>query len=82
MRPLLATLAAFLGVPILGAVLGLIQLGWYHARVRSGGLSAQEVPFFGALLLRGMTVAFIAIAGIGIVVNLQHGTAPTVVPAR
>jgi hypothetical protein len=72
-RLILATIVAVLMVPISGALLGALQLAWYRARVRSGALAQDQVPFFGVLLLRGMMLVFALIALGTIVVNIKHG---------
>jgi hypothetical protein len=79
-RLVLATIAAVLMVPILGAVLGALQLAWYRSRVRRGSLQGDQVPFFGVLLLRGMMMVFALIALGAILVNLQRG--PEAPPAH
>jgi hypothetical protein len=68
-----ATLAAFLGLPIAGAVLGWLQLLYYRARVRAGKMKDEDIPFFGALLLRSLVV-LVAIVIIGaIIANIAAG---------
>ena len=75
-RLILATVIAALCVPVLGALLGAAQLAWYRARVRSGALPPDQVPFFGVLLLRGMMLVFALLALGTIVVNLLSGPEP------
>lgn len=70
MHPVVATVGAVLLVPVLGALLGALQLAYYRARVRAGRMKEDEIPFFGALLLRGMVAVFAVIALIGIAVNV------------
>jgi hypothetical protein len=54
----LATFAALFALPILGIMLGYIQLGWYRWRKTP----ADDVPFFGILMFRGMLVGMALIA--------------------
>lgn len=76
-RLILATIAAVVCVPVLGAALGALQLLYYRARVRVGKLAAEQVPFFGALLLRGMVLVFLLLAVGAILTNLAgHPASP------
>ncbi len=70
---ILASIATFLAVPVLGALLGLVQVAYYRSRVRAGTITADEVPFFGALLLRGMMVVMALGVCAAIAANLRHG---------
>ena len=54
----LATFAALFGLPLLGIILGFLQLGWYRWRKTP----ADDVPFFGILMFRGMLVGLAVIA--------------------
>ena len=54
----IATFAALFALPILGIILGYIQLGWYRWRKTP----ADDVPFFGILMFRGMLVGMALIA--------------------
>jgi ABC-type xylose transport system permease subunit len=54
----LATFAALFALPLLGVVLGYLQLGWYRWRKTP----ADDVPFFGILMFRGMLVGMALIA--------------------
>jgi hypothetical protein len=65
----IATFAALFGLPILGIILGYIQLGWYRWRKTP----ADDVPFFGILMFRGMLVG-LAVIAIGAIVS--HVLAP------
>ena len=62
MALLLATAAAIFGLPLLGILVGLLQLGWYRLRKTP----EDDIPFFGFLVLRGMIagLALIAVAAI------------------
>ncbi len=62
MALLLATAAAIFGLPLLGILVGLLQLGWYRLRKTP----EDDIPFFGYLVLRGMIagLALIAVAAI------------------
>ena len=58
-----------LGPPILGLVFGLLQLMAYVLLNKMGQLSAEQIPFFPILWLRGMLVVVV----IGVVLAiLQH----------
>ena len=59
MRSLLWALALVPALIIVGALLGAVQLAWYRVRVRAGGMKSEDIPFFGALLLRGMVLAVV-----------------------
>ncbi len=48
----IATLAVLFGLPLLGILLGMIQLGWYRLRETP----ADDVPPFLILVFRGMLV--------------------------
>ena len=63
----LATFAALFGLPILGIILGYLQLGWYRLRKTP----ADDVPFFGILMFRGMLVGMALIA-IGAIASHLH----------
>jgi hypothetical protein len=58
MALLLATLAALFGLPLLGALLGWIQVGWYRLRKTP----PDDIPFFPFLVFRGMLVLLALIA--------------------
>ena len=58
MALVLATLAALFGLPLLGVLAGLLQLGWYRWRKTP----ADDVPFFPFLMFRGMLVGLALIA--------------------
>jgi hypothetical protein len=58
MGAILATLAAIIGMPLLGIVLGLVQLWWYRLRKTP----EDDIPFFLALVIRGMLVLLALIA--------------------
>jgi hypothetical protein len=73
MKLILGTIAAFLLVPICGILLGLVQLAWFRMRVRGGSCKAEDIPFFGALMLRGMLLTFVLLAVGGIYINLTQG---------
>jgi hypothetical protein len=85
MLPLiLATLAAFLGLPIGGALLAALQHAHYRRRVRAGTMAESEVPFFGALLLRSMMWLLILVVIGAVVANVVSGPAgqaPSAPPA-
>ena len=68
-----ATLAAFLGLPIAGAVLGGLQLLWFRFRVRTGKMKEEDIPFFGALLLRSMVVLIVLVIVGAIIANINAG---------
>ncbi len=55
---LIATTAAIFGLPLLGILVGLIQLGWYRLRKTP----EDDIPFFGILVLRGMILGLALIA--------------------
>ncbi len=63
---LLMTLAAVLGLPLLGALFGLLQLLVYRTLVAAGRLQSDAVPFFGILWLRGMIAGFVLVAVIAV----------------
>jgi hypothetical protein len=48
----LASVAAILGVPLCGALLGFLQLAWYRWRKTP----EDDIPFFLILVFRGMLV--------------------------
>ncbi len=81
-RLLLASIAAILCVPILGAALGLAQRAYFHARVARGAMKADEVPFFGVLLMRGMILVFCLIAAAAILSNIAGGVPGTGMPPK
>lgn len=64
--PLLALVLTILAVPVLGLVLALAQLAVYRLLVRLGRMNTEQIPFFGALLLRAMIAMFVlgALAGL------------------
>jgi hypothetical protein len=68
-----ATLAAFLGLPIIGAVLGGLQLVYYRFRVRAGKMKEEDIPFFGALLLRSMVFLIVLVIVGAIIANINAG---------
>jgi hypothetical protein len=72
-KVVIATVAAFLLVPVFGAVFGSVLLAWYRWRVRLGKMKAEDIPFFGVLLLRGMILTFALIAIAGIAANIHAG---------
>ena len=73
MSPLLALVGAFLLVPVCGVILGFVQLGYYRMRVRAGAFREADIPFFGALLMRGMISLLLVLLIGGILVNILHG---------
>jgi len=73
MSPLLALIGAFLLVPVCGVILGFVQLGYYRMRVRTGSCREADIPFFGALLMRGMISLLLLLLIGGILVNIAHG---------
>ena len=75
MRGILWTLALIPALLVVGIVLGAIQHAYYRARVRAGAIKDEDVPFFGALLLRGLAIAVAAIAAIAIASHVSSGTA-------
>ena len=68
-----ATLAAFLGLPIAGAVLGWLQMVYLRSRVRAGKMKEEDIPFFGALLLRSMIVLVVFVILGAIIANIASG---------
>lgn len=58
MALLLATLAALFGLPLLGILLGWVQLGWYRLRKTP----PDDIPFFPFLMFRGVLVGFALVA--------------------
>jgi hypothetical protein len=73
MSSLLALVGAFLLVPVCGVILGFVQLGYYRMRVRAGSFRETDIPFFGALLMRGMISLLLLLLIGGILVNITHG---------
>ena len=72
MSPLvLATLAALIGLPALGMFAGFVQLAWYRLR----RTPADDIPFFGFLVLRGMIVGLGVLVGLAILTNALSGPA-------
>ena len=63
---LIATAAAIFGLPILGILTGFAQLGWYRFRKTP----ADDIPFFGFLVLRGMIEGLAIIAVCAIISHL------------
>ena len=55
-----------LAPPVVGLVLGLIQLLVYVALVKAGSLPRERIPFFPILWLRGMLVVVVIGVGMGI----------------
>ncbi len=77
--PILALFLTILAVPVLGLVLALVQLAIYRLLVRWGRINAEQIPFFGALLLRGMVAVFVLGALSGLVLSsVQRGPTPTI----
>ncbi len=70
LKVIIATVVCFLAVPCLGALLGGVQLVFYRMRVRSGRMKSEDIPFFGALLLRGMIAVFALGAVFAVLANL------------
>ncbi len=70
---IIATICTFLAVPILGALLGLAQLGIYRALVRAGKMTTEQIPFFGALLFRGMMLVMALGVVAAIAANIAGG---------
>jgi hypothetical protein len=58
-----------LAPPILGLVFGLVQLLVYVVLVKTGRISAENIPFFPILWLRGMLL--VVVLGVVLAV-LQH----------
>lgn len=55
-----ASLALLALLPIVGGLLfALIQLGWYRLRVGIGRMRAEDIPFFGLLLFRGLILTVV-----------------------
>ncbi len=79
LRLIIASIAAVLCVPVLGAALGLAQSSYYRARVRRGAMPADQVPFFGVLLMRGMILVFCLIA-VGAIASTIAGGVPGTAP--
>ena len=63
---LLAVVAAVIGLPLFGALIGFVQLAVYRVLVRRGALPEDDVPFFGLLLMRGMVLGMVLIAGMAV----------------
>jgi hypothetical protein len=72
-KVVLATVLTFLAVPVIGALLGLVQLAVYRLRVRAGKMTADEIPFFGALLMRGMMIVVALGVIAAITANVRSG---------
>jgi hypothetical protein len=79
LTPLLALGLTILAVPVLGLALALVQLAVYRLLVRLGRMNAEQIPFFGALLLRGMIAVFVLGALTGLILSSgQRGPAAQV----
>lgn len=65
----LGFLLMVLAPPLLGLVFGLLQLLVYLVLARTGRISAENIPFFPILWLRGMLV--VVVLGVLLAV-LQH----------
>ena len=63
LRLVLATLGLILGPPLIGVLFGLIQLGVYRLLVRAKAITAEQVPMFPILFLRGMMILIAIVAG-------------------
>jgi hypothetical protein len=75
MRSILWALALVPALLVLGAVLGALQLAYYRVKVRAGRMKADDIPFFGALLLRGLAIAVALLAAGAIWSNIAAGPA-------
>ena len=64
MGAILAILAAVIGMPLLGILLGLAQVAWYRMRKTP----EDDIPFFLALVIRGMLVV-LAVITVGAIVS-------------
>jgi hypothetical protein len=67
--PGLGFVLMILAPPILGLVFGLVQLLVYVVLARTGRMSAENIPFFPILWLRGMLL--VVVLGV-ILAVLQH----------
>jgi len=57
MGAILAILAAVIGMPVLGIILGWVQVAWYRMRKTP----EDDIPFFLALVIRGLLVVLAVI---------------------
>ena len=85
---LLMTVAAILTLPIIGAVAGWVQLQFYRQKIAKGLITADDVPFFGILMFRGMLFGFVVLALLAIAVAFLGkgsvtgvGVTPSTAPA-
>jgi len=62
LRLILATMALFLGPPLIGVLFGFVQLGVYRLLVRAKAVRAEDVPMFPILFLRGMMILIAIVA--------------------
>jgi hypothetical protein len=74
-RGILWTLALIPALLVAGALLGAVQHAWYRSRVRAGSIKDEDVPFFGALLLRGLALSVALLAAAAIASHVAAGSA-------
>ena len=72
---LLAVIAAVIGLPVFAVLLALAQWAVYRVLVSRGLLPADDVPFAGILVMRGMVLGLVLIAGMAVATRLA-ATAP------
>jgi hypothetical protein len=76
MSGILGFVALILAPPLLGLVLGLLQLAVYRVLVGLGRLPRERIPFFPFLWLRGMIAVVAVGAVLAIIQTIANGGPP------